>query len=107
MGNPPAYAEPPPRASGPRPGGRRTHHGTVRSAIRGLLGAGGGAARTRGAMVPAGSVALVTGAARRLGRAIALRLARGGCRVAVHYRGSRGEAEALVREIRAEGGEAR
>jgi pteridine reductase len=58
-------------------------------------------------MVPPGSVALVTGAARRLGRAIALRLARGGCRVAVHYRGSRREAEAAVREIRAGGGEAR
>jgi pteridine reductase len=59
-----------------------------------------------GPMVPPGSVALVTGAARRLGRAIALRLARGGCRVAVHYRGSRADAEATVRAIRAAGGEA-
>ena len=58
-------------------------------------------------MVPRGSVALVTGAAKRLGRAIALRLARGGCRVAVHYRGSRAEAEGVVREIAAAGGEAR
>lgn len=58
-------------------------------------------------MVPPGSVALVTGAARRLGRAIALRLARGGCRVAVHYRGSGREAESAVREIRSTGGEAR
>lgn len=58
-------------------------------------------------MVPRGTVALVTGAARRIGRAIAVRLARGGCRVAVHYRGSRREAEAVVREIRAAGGEAK
>ncbi len=58
-------------------------------------------------MVPPGSVALVTGAARRLGRAIALRLARGGCPVAVHFRESRREAEGVVREIRAAGGEAR
>jgi pteridine reductase len=37
--------------------------------------------------------ALVTGAARRLGRAIALELHRAGARVAVHYRSSRKEAE--------------
>lgn len=60
-----------------------------------------------GPMVPTGSVALVTGAARRLGRAVALRLARGGCWVAVHYRGSRRDAEATVRAILEEGGEAR
>jgi len=37
--------------------------------------------------------ALVTGAAKRLGRAIALGLHRAGHRVAVHYRSSRSEAE--------------
>jgi len=36
---------------------------------------------------------LVTGAARRLGRSIALELAAAGWQVAVHYRGSRAEAE--------------
>ena len=37
-------------------------------------------------------VVLVTGAARRVGRAIALRLAEAGCHVAVHYRASAAEA---------------
>jgi pteridine reductase len=55
-------------------------------------------------MIPAGSVALVTGASRRLGRAIAVRLAAGGLRVAVHHRGHRAEALDAVREIRAAGG---
>lgn len=50
--------------------------------------------------------ALVTGAAVRVGRAIALGLARAGARVIVHYHRSEGEAEELVREIRAGGGEA-
>jgi len=40
-----------------------------------------------------GRVALVTGAARRVGRAIALRLSAAGCHVAVHYR--RSEQDAL------------
>jgi NAD(P)-dependent dehydrogenase (short-subunit alcohol dehydrogenase family) len=39
---------------------------------------------------------LVTGAARRLGRAIALELARAGWQVAVHYRGSAAEAAQTV-----------
>lgn len=43
--------------------------------------------------------ALVTGAGRRLGRAIALGLAVDGWDIAVHYHRSRGEAEALVQEI--------
>ncbi|MFW5641701.1 MAG: SDR family NAD(P)-dependent oxidoreductase, partial [Roseicyclus sp.] len=47
--------------------------------------------------------ALVTGAARRLGRAMALRLAERGHDVAVHYSGSAEAAEATAGEIRALG----
>lgn len=47
--------------------------------------------------------ALVTGAARRLGRAMALALAERGYDVAVHYAGSDEEAEGVVAEIRALG----
>ena len=47
--------------------------------------------------------ALVTGAGRRLGRAMALYLARRGHDVAVHYAGSGPEAEAVAEEIRAMG----
>jgi NAD(P)-dependent dehydrogenase (short-subunit alcohol dehydrogenase family) len=47
--------------------------------------------------------ALVTGAARRLGRAMALELARAGHDVAVHYSGSMAEAEATAQNIRALG----
>lgn len=54
---------------------------------------------------PPGTV-LITGAAKRIGRVIARELARHGWRVGVHYRSSRGEAEALVAEITAEGGKA-
>jgi NAD(P)-dependent dehydrogenase (short-subunit alcohol dehydrogenase family) len=46
---------------------------------------------------------LVTGAGKRVGRAIALMLGREGWDVAVHYRRSRDEAEAVVREIVAGG----
>lgn len=47
--------------------------------------------------------ALVTGAGKRLGRAMALYLARRGHDVAVHYATSQAEAEAVVAEIRAMG----
>jgi NAD(P)-dependent dehydrogenase (short-subunit alcohol dehydrogenase family) len=53
-----------------------------------------------------GRTVLVTGAARRLGRAIAEHLAANGARVAVHYRGSAADAAEVVAGIRARGGEA-
>ena len=46
------------------------------------------------------SVALVTGAAKRLGRAMALALAEQGRDVAVHYSSSEAEAESLCAELR-------
>src|SRR5580704_4081583 len=53
-----------------------------------------------------GQTALVTGASRGLGRAIALRLAREGASVAVNYVARRELAEEVVEEIRAGGGRA-
>jgi NAD(P)-dependent dehydrogenase (short-subunit alcohol dehydrogenase family) len=53
-----------------------------------------------------GRVALVTGAGRRIGRHLALRLAAEGAQVAVHYQHSRLEAEAVAAEIKTAGGEA-
>ena len=49
---------------------------------------------------------LVTGAARRLGRAIALHLAAHGWDIALHYRGSAAEAEATAAAARAAGARA-
>ena len=46
-----------------------------------------------------GRVALVTGAAKRIGRSIALELAQRGADVVVNYRSSRAEAEQVVAEI--------
>lgn len=51
-------------------------------------------------------VALVTGAAHRIGRAIALALVQEGFAVAVHYNRSKAGADALVAEIGAMGGRA-
>ena len=46
---------------------------------------------------------LITGAARRIGRTIALGLARRGWQVAIHYRNSAADAEQLAEELRREG----
>ena len=54
----------------------------------------------------AGRVALVTGGARRLGRAFVEALANRGMRVAIHYGTSRGDADALVAALAARGLEA-
>jgi 3-oxoacyl-[acyl-carrier protein] reductase len=53
-----------------------------------------------------GKVALVTGAARNIGRAIALSLAEGGAAVIVNTRSSHDEAESVAREIESRGGKA-
>lgn len=54
----------------------------------------------------AGQVALVTGAARGIGRAVALALGQEGAAVAVNYARSADAAEAVAAEIRALGGDA-
>jgi NAD(P)-dependent dehydrogenase (short-subunit alcohol dehydrogenase family) len=51
----------------------------------------------------AGQVALVTGAAKRVGRSIALRLAAEGADVVINYESSKPEAQQLVEEIKASG----
>lgn len=55
---------------------------------------------------PSSGAALVTGGARRIGRAISLQLAAGGYAVAIHARSSKGEAAELANEIAASGGRA-
>jgi len=54
----------------------------------------------------AGKVAIVTGAGRNIGRAIAIALAEGGAAVVVNVRSNRAEADAVVREIESSGGKA-
>jgi len=53
-----------------------------------------------------GKVALVTGASRGIGRAIAERLARNGAAVAVNFSRNAGEAQKVVAKIKAAGGDA-
>src|SRR5476651_2020970 len=54
----------------------------------------------------AGKVAIVTGAGRNIGRAIAHQLAAAGAAVVVNVRSNKAEADAVVREIEAAGGKA-
>src|SRR4029078_7591961 len=53
-----------------------------------------------------GRVAVITGAGRSIGRAMALELAAGGAAVVVNVRQNRAEAEAVVKEIEGKGGKA-
>jgi 3-oxoacyl-[acyl-carrier protein] reductase len=53
-----------------------------------------------------GKVAIVTGAGRNIGRAIALALAEGGASVVVNARSNRAEADAVARAVEALGGKA-
>jgi 3-oxoacyl-[acyl-carrier protein] reductase len=53
-----------------------------------------------------GKVAIVTGAGRNIGRAIALTLAKGGASILVNARSNRAEAEAVSAEIESAGGKA-
>jgi len=53
-----------------------------------------------------GRTALVTGAAKRIGRAVSFALAEAGANVVIHYRRSAPEAEQLVRDIESSGARA-
>jgi NAD(P)-dependent dehydrogenase (short-subunit alcohol dehydrogenase family) len=54
----------------------------------------------------AGRVAIITGAGRSIGRAMALELAAGGAAVVVNVRTNRAEADEVVKEIESKGGKA-
>src|SRR5882724_7047157 len=54
----------------------------------------------------AGKAAIVTGAGRNIGRAIALTLAQGGASILINVRSNRAEADAVAREIEGAGGRA-
>jgi len=54
----------------------------------------------------AGRVAIITGAGRSIGKAMALELADAGCAVVVNVRQNRAEGEGVVKEIEAKGGKA-
>jgi 3-oxoacyl-[acyl-carrier protein] reductase len=62
-------------------------------------------AYTRGTEL-AGKVALITGAAKNIGRATALALAAGGAAVAINTRTSKEDADKVAQEVRAAGGQA-
>jgi 3-oxoacyl-[acyl-carrier protein] reductase len=51
-------------------------------------------------------VAVVTGSSRGIGRAIALRLAKGGAKVVINYRGNESAANKVIDQIKAKGGQA-
>src|SRR6185437_15563556 len=53
-----------------------------------------------------GRVAIITGAGRSIGRAMALELASAGCAVVINVRSNRAEGEGVVKEIEAKGGRA-
>jgi 3-oxoacyl-[acyl-carrier protein] reductase len=53
-----------------------------------------------------GRVAVITGAGRSIGRAMAIELASAGCAVVVNVRQNRAEADAVVKEIEGKGGRA-
>ncbi|MDO9383347.1 MAG: SDR family oxidoreductase [Hyphomicrobiaceae bacterium] len=55
---------------------------------------------------PSPGTVLITGAGRRIGRAIALAMAEDGWRIGIHYRRSRQDAEELAAAIKADGGKA-
>ena len=53
-----------------------------------------------------GKVAVVTGASRGIGKAVAIRLASEGAAVVINYNGSKDRAEEVKKEIEAAGGKA-